>query len=355
MLNRSFVEGNRPVGIIMPYRCRNIESIRKFHIDCNICIRIQFRSKFLLIAGVIYDMVVQMLFCLHGIHTKTPFNGQISENFCAVMVIHHIVGNMLNNRRGLFIIDKSRSLDNKFLRIILKLIEHTRLNTLQNLNNCLAGKPCFLYKLANQIVFHIRAGSYGMAIACGFLFHKGISGYQLFLGLNCIHGSGFHLDDFCYSEFTIKGLNSLTDQFLGIKVNHIGRFGIDLRPQCLKFGHSKLIFIHMQLHVVASGIFGHHRFAVINSVDNLNHRGSGICHFLGNLDFMIGLVSIVFIGKNAFLINVAVDDQVKVDCSCRILINNLFIALIVLNYLANKQFCRNCTRAVGHCLCNFRL
>ena len=111
----------------------------------------------------------------------------------------------------------------------------------------------------------------------------------------------------------------------------------------------------MQLHVVASGIFGHHRFAVINSVDNLNHSGSGICHFLGNLDFMIGLVSIVFIGKDAFLINVAVDDQVKVDCSCRILINDPFIAFIILNYLANKQFCRNRTRTVCYCFGNFRL
>ena len=92
----------------------------------------------------------------------------------------------------------------------------------------------------------------------------------------------------------------------------------------------------MQLHVITSGIFRHHRFAVINSIDNLNHRSSRICHFLSNLNLMISLVGIVFIWEDTFLVNVAVDYQVKMNRSCRILIDNLFIALIILNYLTNK-------------------
>ena len=126
-------------------------------------------------------MVVQMLLCLHGIHAETPLNGRICENIRTIVIIHHIVGNVLNNRRGLFVIDKSRRLDDEFLRIIFKLIEHTRLNALQNLNDSLAGEPGFLHQLSDQIIFHICADRFGTSIACRLLFYKGSSRCQRFL------------------------------------------------------------------------------------------------------------------------------------------------------------------------------
>ena len=111
----------------------------------------------------------------------------------------------------------------------------------------------------------------------------------------------------------------------------------------------------MQLHIVTTCIFRHHGSAVINGVDDFNDRSRRIRHLLGNLDLMISLVGIVFIGENAFPVNIAIDNQIKMDSSCCILIDNLLIALIILDHLTNKQIFRNCTRSIRHSFSDFCL
>ena len=45
-------------------------------------------------------MVIQMLLSLHGIYTELASDGRLCEHIRSVMVIHHAVGNMLDNRSG---------------------------------------------------------------------------------------------------------------------------------------------------------------------------------------------------------------------------------------------------------------
>lgn len=55
---------------------------------------------------------------------------------------------MLNDRSSFFIINKCRGLNYKFFRIILKLVECSRLNSLKNLNYCFSGKSCLIYQFS---------------------------------------------------------------------------------------------------------------------------------------------------------------------------------------------------------------
>ena len=55
------------------------------------------------------------------------------------MIIHHAVGNMLDNRSGLLIVYKTASFDNELFWIVLELVKRSFLDSRKNLNNCLTG------------------------------------------------------------------------------------------------------------------------------------------------------------------------------------------------------------------------
>ena len=58
VLDSTLIEGNRPVRIIMPDRCCDIEAVRQLHINRNICVGVQIGSKITLVRGIIHDMIV---------------------------------------------------------------------------------------------------------------------------------------------------------------------------------------------------------------------------------------------------------------------------------------------------------
>lgn len=64
---------------------------------------------------------------------------------------------MFDDRRRFFVVDNPGSFDYEFLGIILELVENGLLNTLENGNDRLAGKPRFGNQLSDKIIFYASA------------------------------------------------------------------------------------------------------------------------------------------------------------------------------------------------------
>ena len=58
VLDGAFIEGNRPVRIIVSYWRCDIEAVRQLHINRNICVGVQISRKIALVCGIIYDMII---------------------------------------------------------------------------------------------------------------------------------------------------------------------------------------------------------------------------------------------------------------------------------------------------------
>ena len=123
--------------------------------------------------------------------------------------------------------------------------------------------------------------------------------------------------------------------------------------QCLR--HSKLIFINLQLYIIAACIFRQHSPAVINRIYDLDNRCSRISYFFTDLQFTVSFIFIILICKNALLVYIAVNNKFKMDLTSCVIINDLFIVLVVFDNLAYEQFHSNLFRSVCYGFCNFTL
>ena len=128
MLNLAIIESNRPVRVVMPNRGRDEETVRQLHIYSYIGVGIQFRCEISLVCGIVYDMVIQVLVCLHCIYAQFALDGRVGENIGIIMLIKNIIGDMLNNSSSFFIIDERSCFDDKLFWIIFKLLENRLLN-----------------------------------------------------------------------------------------------------------------------------------------------------------------------------------------------------------------------------------
>ena len=145
------------------------------------------------------------------------------------------------------------------------------------------------------------------------------------------------------------------NQFVCIKVYDIYRLCVDFRPEGLKFRHGELFLINLKLNIVAAGIFRLHCFWIIDGVNDIHDRSRRISHLFCNLQSAIGLIFVIFLGKCAPLINVAVDSQVVHDSIRSIFIDNLLTTIGVYDNLAHKQIYSNCTRTICNCISDFTL
>ncbi|MBQ7706964.1 MAG: hypothetical protein IJT72_04200, partial [Lachnospiraceae bacterium] len=75
-------------------------------------------------------------------------------------------------------------LHNEFLRVITELIEHSFLYALQNCDDRLARKSCFIHQLTNQVILDVSVCCDIDAVCAGFLLHERSTGCELFLGAN---------------------------------------------------------------------------------------------------------------------------------------------------------------------------
>ena len=137
-------------------------------------------------------------------------------------------------------------------------------------------------------------------------------------------------------EVSVQGLDSFLHQLIRVKIDYIDGFRTDSFPKLLELRHGKLIRIDLQLHILIAGILRLHSAAVIDGIKDFDYRITAVCHFLGNLNRTVCLVSIILIGQCALLINVAVDNEIKVDCLGSLAVHDLLIASCIHDDLALK-------------------
>ena len=105
MLNGPFIERNRPIRVIPSNRRRYVKTVWQLHIDRYIRIGIKISGKIAFIGGIIHNMVIQMSLRFHGVCAELSFDGWLCKYVRIIPFIQHIVGNMLDNCRCLFIVD----------------------------------------------------------------------------------------------------------------------------------------------------------------------------------------------------------------------------------------------------------
>jgi len=74
----------------------------------------------------------------HCIGTQFPLDGRFRKDVRVVALLQHIIGDMLNNRGCLFVVDQGRCLYNEFFRIELELLKNGFFDSGQDCNNCLS-------------------------------------------------------------------------------------------------------------------------------------------------------------------------------------------------------------------------
>ncbi|MPN23015.1 hypothetical protein SDC9_170400 [bioreactor metagenome] len=126
----------------------------------------------------------------------------------------------------------------------------------------------------------------------------------------------------------VQSLNCLADQLLRLEVHHVGRLGIDVRPQFLKLLAVELLFIKMQFHVVSPCILGGKHFRVVDRIEDMHHRLLAGFHLLRQLEAAVLLVLVVLIGQGPRF-HVTIARQALVEYQCFLLAHGIGITLFV--------------------------
>ena len=106
----------------------------------------------------------------------------------------------------------------------------------------------------------------------------------------------------------------------------------------------------MQLDILVAGVLRLHGAAIIDGIKNIDHRITAIVNFLRNLNRTVCFVSIIFISQYALLVDIAVDNQIKINRLRRIAVHNLFVASGIHNDLTLEQISSNRHRTSGNCI-----
>ena len=188
------------------------------------------------------------------------------------------------------------------------------------------------------------------------LLHKGRTRSKCFLGCDIVHASRLDLEvNLGYTQFSVQGCDRLLHQFIGVKINHINRLGIDAIPESLELWHSQFLIINLKFNIIATGIFGLHSLTVIDGINDTKNGLDRARDFIGEFDFTVCLVLIILIGKSALLVDVALHTQTNIDFSGNILGDNIGIAFGIGDSLAHEQFGSDCFRTVRNSVSQFSL
>ncbi|OPZ47591.1 MAG: hypothetical protein BWY95_01382 [Bacteroidetes bacterium ADurb.BinA104] len=155
-------------------------------------------------------------------------------------------------------------------------------------------------------------------------------------------------------QMVVQSLNRLADQLLCLEIHHIGRLGVDVRPQFLKLLPVELLLIETEFHVVAPCILGSKHLLVVDRIEDMHHRLVAGFHLLRQLEAAALFVLIVLIGQGSRLY-VTITRQALVEDQGSLLAHGIGITLFVRKHLIAKQRRRNFLRPVGDHLGDLRL
>ena len=160
VLDASFIEGNRPVRIVVADRSGDVESVRQLYVDRHIRICIKLGGEVALVRRIVDNVVVQVLLCLHGVRAELALDGRLGEDVRTVVVVHHAVGDVLDDYRSFLVVNQLRRLEDKLLRIVFELVERSLMNADEDLNDSLSGKPGGFNDSSNKVICDALAGDY---------------------------------------------------------------------------------------------------------------------------------------------------------------------------------------------------
>ena len=132
MLHAPFVKGDGPVRGVPPDGGGDVEGTRQLHIDGDVRVRVERLGEVALDVGVIEDVVVQMMVGLHGVHAEFTLERRFREECRVVPVTQRVVGDVLDDHRGLRVVDQLRRLDDEGLGVFLELVEDRLLDAGQD-------------------------------------------------------------------------------------------------------------------------------------------------------------------------------------------------------------------------------
>ena len=138
MFNFAFFEGNRPVRVVIPDRCRNEETSRKLGVDHNLGAGIQFFHEGPFVLAVGEDVVIDVTLGLQRL-AKVFLGLLLCEDVAAVGFIDWIVGQVLDDDRRFLLVDQSGGFQDEVFRVLLVLTEHGDVDTLENPCNRVTG------------------------------------------------------------------------------------------------------------------------------------------------------------------------------------------------------------------------
>ncbi len=122
MLDRPLAECHCPIGRIVTYRCRNLETARQFGIDHHLGCRIEVVGELRLDTlpvrriAVGEDIVLYRLFGTERLPVII-LRLLLDEDVAIVGTLYPIVGNMVNHHIGFLLVDKIGALGNELLRV----------------------------------------------------------------------------------------------------------------------------------------------------------------------------------------------------------------------------------------------
>ena len=161
VLHHALVEGNGPVRGVVAHGRRDGEALRQLCIDtdffCQVHVLCHAPLHALTVLGIAVrkDVILDVL-----LRTVRP--GEVAvllggEDGAVVGSLRAAVGDLLNDHRGLLLIDESDSLDDEFLRVVA---EHGKLigaDAVQNPCRAAPGELGPLRDLADQVIGHLTA------------------------------------------------------------------------------------------------------------------------------------------------------------------------------------------------------
>ena len=275
------------------------------------------------------------------------------------MVVHHAVGDVLNDRRSLLVVNQLRCLEDKLLRIVFELVERSLINAGEDLNDSLPGKLGGFNDSSNKVICDALAGDYGLlgANRKRRIPDKRRARPQLLLGLYFNHRAGFDFEvDLRHAQLAVECCDRFADKLVRIEIHHVDGLCVDPRPECFELLAIKLLFVDLQFHIVAASILRRHCLRIVNRIDDVHDGGFKTFDLLGgHLELAVCLVLVVLVCEDPFAVNIAVHGHFVHDCRRRIGIDNHLVAVIVRDNMVQEQVPRNSTRTVCDILGNLGL
>ena len=153
MFDLAVLEGDGPVGVVIPDWRWNEKAPWQFGVDHDFGAAVQFFDEVSLVFAVGENVVVNVPLGLHRL-AEVFLWLPLREDVAAVRVIDRIVGKVLDDDRRFLLVDQPGGFGDKVFGIRLVLTKDGDIDDLQDACNRVTSQLRLLSQFANQVVLH---------------------------------------------------------------------------------------------------------------------------------------------------------------------------------------------------------